>query len=213
MRSAVAALCALVAVSACSEYEPTPKTYEEEASESQEVLAHWAPVSKADRDANPDFHAMMDVVTHKRCINCHPSDGRPRQGEDSHVHNFDMRRGDDNLGFEATRCTTCHQQSENNDFSGVPGAPEWSLAPDSMGWWGLSRYDIARAMLDPAKNGGRDHEALIHHLTEHALVLWAWEPGVDADGEPREPPPVSKEDYIKAVKAWFAAGATIPTPS
>ncbi len=209
----VLALCSLVVASACSEYEPEPKTYAAEEAVADDVPAHWAPVSKADRDAHPDFHAMMDVVTHKRCVNCHPTDGHPRQGEDSHVHNFDMRRDVDNLGSEATRCTTCHQQSENNDFSGVPGAPEWSLAPESMGWWGLSRYEIARAMLDPAKNGGRDHDALIHHLTEHALVLWAWEPGVTADGVSREPPPVPKEDYIAAVKAWFGKGAIVPNPS
>ena len=207
------ALSALLVLIACSEYEPTPRTFESEPEVQDEVPAHWAPVSEAERSADPDFHAMMDVLTHKRCINCHPSDGQPRQGEDSHVHNFGMRRGVDNLGFEATRCTTCHQHSENNDFSGVPGAPEWSLAPASMGWWGLSRYEIAKAMLDPAKNGGRDHEALVHHLTEHALVLWAWEPGITASGEARETPPVSKQDYIKAVKAWFGKGAIIPNPS
>ena len=197
-------------VPGCGEYEPTPRTYEAEPAEPEQTPAHWAPVPQAERDAHPDFHAMMDVVTHKRCVNCHPTDGRPHQGEDSHVHYFDMRRDVDNLGFEATRCTTCHQHSGNNDFSGVPGAPEWSLAPQSMGWWGLTRYEIARAMLDPAKNGGRDHEALVHHLTEHALVLWAWEPGVTASGDPREPPPVSKDDYIRAVKAWFAKGAIVP---
>ena len=48
------------------------------------------------------------------------------------------------------------------------------------------------------------------HLTEDPLVLWAFSPGVDADGKPREMPPVSKEDYILAVKEWVASGANIP---
>jgi hypothetical protein len=156
-----------------------------------------------------DFDKMMAVLTHKRCVNCHPSSDYPRQGEDSHVHNFGVQRGTDNHGMPALRCESCHQH-ENNNFSGVPGAPEWSLAPRSMAWEGLSRVEIAKSMLDPKKNGGRTLKETVDHLTEHELVLWAWEPGIDASGKPREKPPVSKEEYIKAVKAWAAAGAVIP---
>ena len=160
------------------------------------------------RSAN-NFDKMMQVLTHKRCVNCHPSDGVPKQGEDSHPHYFGIQRGKGNHGFEATNCNTCHQK-ENNVFSGVPGAPEWSLAPDSMRWEGLSRTEIAKSILDPKRNGNRDHDAIMHHLTEHELVLWAWEPGVDAAGKPREKPPVPKDEYIAAVKQWFNDGAVIP---
>ena len=155
------------------------------------------------------FDKMMAVLTHKRCVNCHPSGDRPRQGEDSHYHNFGVQRGEDNHGLPALQCATCHQE-ENNDFSGVPGAPEWSLAPLRMQWEGLSRVEIARSILDPARNGGRSLAETVKHLTEHELVLWAWEPGVDANGTPREKPPVPKEEYIQAVKEWAAAGAPIP---
>ena len=167
------------------------------------------PGGEEPEDALQAFDKMMAVLTHKRCVNCHPAGDRPRQGEDSHYHNFGVRRGEDNHGLPALRCETCHQQ-ENNNFSGVPGAPEWSLAPLSMQWEGLSRVEIARSMLDPARNGGRTLEETVHHLTEHELVLWAWEPGVDANGVPREKPPVPKEEYIKAVKEWAVAGAPIP---
>lgn len=156
-----------------------------------------------------NFNKMMDVLTHKRCVNCHPNDNIPKQGEDSHPHYFGMSRGEANLGFEATKCTTCHQ-TENNDFSGVPGAPEWSLAPAKMKWEGLTRKEIAASMLNPENNGGRTNEETMHHLTEHELVLWAWNPGVTADGTPREKPPVPLEEYIKAVKQWFEDGAVIP---
>ena len=156
-----------------------------------------------------NFDKMMAVLTHQRCVNCHPSDNVPKQGEDSHPHYFGMERGEGNMGYQATNCNTCHQ-SENNDYSGVPGAPEWSLAPESMKWEGLSRVEIAASMLDPKRNGGRSHEDVMHHLTEHELVLWAWTPGIDAAGNPREAPPVPKDEYIKAVKAWFDAGAVIP---
>lgn len=166
------------------------------------------PVSQTGIDDAP-FDKMMAVLTHKRCLNCHPSDDRPRQGEDSHIHNFEVRRGPDNHGVAALRCQSCHQE-ENNDFSGVPGAPEWSLAPIEMAWAGLSRVEIAQSMLNPENNGGRNLEEVVKHLTEHELVLWAWEPGIDAAGNPREKPPVSKEEYIKAVKEWAADGAVIP---
>ncbi len=168
------------------------------------------PGDKASPITGSDFDKMMAVLTHKRCVNCHPSDGIPKQGEDSHPHYFGIARGDNNVGFAATKCNTCHQ-SENNDFSGVPGAPEWSLAPQSMRWAGLSRVEIAKSMLDPKRNGGRNHDQVMHHLTEHELVLWAWDPGIDANGKPREKPPVSKQDYIAAVKQWFDDGAKIPS--
>jgi len=131
------------------------------------------------------------------------------QGEDSHLHYFGVQRGEDNHGVAALKCNSCHQ-SENNNLSGVPGAPEWALAPIEMVWEGLSRVEIAKSMLNPDINGGRSLEETVKHLTEHKLVLWAFEPGVDANGTPREKPPVTKDDYIKAVKAWAAAGAVIP---
>ncbi|MGB0525091.1 MAG: hypothetical protein ACPGJS_19110 [Flammeovirgaceae bacterium] len=155
------------------------------------------------------FHTMMDVLTHKRCVNCHPADKHPRQGEDSHKHLFGIQRGKNNFGVEAVNCNTCHQDS-NNNYSGVPGAPEWALAPESMAWQGLSRIEIAKSMMDRSKNGNRSPEDIMHHLTEHELVLWAFEPGVNAEGIPREKPPVSKEDYIAAVKLWIEEGAIIP---
>jgi hypothetical protein len=155
------------------------------------------------------FDQMMAVLTHKRCVNCHPSGDRPRQGEDSHLHYFNVQRGPDGHGLAALQCSTCHQET-NNYQSGVPGAPHWHLAPRSMAWEGLSAIEIAESMLDPARNGNRSLDDIVHHLTEDELVLWAFEPGVDHEGNPREKPPVSKEDFIQAVKDWAAAGAPIP---
>ncbi|TAI48804.1 hypothetical protein [Flagellimonas allohymeniacidonis] len=156
------------------------------------------------------FDKMMQVLTHERCVNCHPNDNVPKQGADSHPHYFGITRGDENMGYQATNCATCHQ-SENNDYSGVPGAPEWSLAPDKMKWEGLSRVEIAKSMMDAERNGGRTPEETLHHLTEHELVLWAWNPGLDANGNLREVPPVPKDEYIAAVKEWFENGAVIPS--
>ena len=160
--------------------------------------------------SDDSYNKMMDVLTHQRCMNCHPSDHIPKQGDTSHPHHFGMARGEDDHGFEATSCNTCHQ-SENNLNSGVPGAPHWALAPASMAWEGLTREQIAERLLDKSTNGNRSHQELIEHMTEDDLVLWAWEPGVDADGKPRTIPPVSKEDFKKAVENWFADGAIIPS--
>ncbi len=152
------------------------------------------------------FNKMMDVLTHQRCINCHPSDNIPKQGEDSHAHRFGITRAN---SMDATNCNTCHQAA-NNNFSGAPGAPEWSLAPHKMRWEGLSRVEIAKSMMNKENNGNRSAEDIMHHLTEHELVLWAWEPGVGVDGKPRELPPVPVDEYIDAVKKWIELGAQIP---
>ena len=65
-------------------------------------------------------------------------------------------------------------------------------------------------MMNPDNNGNRSVDDIMHHLTEHELVLWAWEPGVDAEGNPREKPPVPVDEYIAAVKKWIELGAVIP---
>ena len=41
------------------------------------------------------FDQMMSVISHKRCVNCHPSGDQPHQGEDSHPHRFGVERGED----------------------------------------------------------------------------------------------------------------------
>ena len=169
-----------------------------------------SPTIKKDVTASVEaFNQMMKVIAHKRCVNCHPSDDHPRQGEDSHVHLFGIQRGEDGHGLPVVQCNTCHQ-SENNNLSGVPGAPHWHLAPKSMGWQGLNKIEIAKAMLDPEKNGGRSLEEIEKHLTEDSLVLWVFEPGVNHEGIPREKPPISKPEFIKAVKKWVETGAEIP---
>ncbi len=156
-----------------------------------------------------NFAAIMEVLKHPRCMNCHPNDNVPKQGGDRHPHHFEMQRGKSDHGFVATKCSTCHQ-TENNNYSGVPGAPHWGLAPASMGWQGLSSREIAQSLLDKSKNGNRSYEDLIQHMTEDKLVLWAWEPGIDGEGNAREAPPISREAFAQAVREWFEGGAQIP---
>lgn len=72
------------------------------------------------------FHIMMQVLTYNRCVNSHPAGDRPRQGEDSQYHYSGVVREPDNHGVPGLQCSPCHQ-AENNDYSGVPGAPDWGL--------------------------------------------------------------------------------------
>jgi len=153
----------------------------------------------APRSDDP-FDVVMSVLRSPRCSNCHPTDDRPRQTDLQTVHGLGVVR-------DATvqTCSSCHHDV-NNEYSRVPGAPHWELAPASMGWIGLSDVELAEVLLDPAMNGDRSHEELIEHMTDDALVLWAWDPG-----EGREPPPVPHDEFVAALNAWFDAGAPIPT--
>jgi hypothetical protein len=150
------------------------------------------------------FDEMLKVIRHPRCMNCHPSDDYPRQGDNSTKHLFNVQRGKDDKGLATMRCYTCHQ-TENNRYSNVPGAPHWQLAPKSMGWQGLSKTEIGKSLLDKTQNGNRDIEKLVEHLTKDNLVQWAWQPG-----KGRQLPPLSQKQFHEAVKTWAENGAFIP---
>ncbi len=155
------------------------------------------------------FDTMMDVISHPRCINCHPSDRIPKRGMNAIPHPFGMDGAESNLSYETLLCAACHGE-ENDLSSGKPGAPHWDLAPASMAWDNLTREEIAKSMLNPKNNGNRSYEDILKHLTEDELVLWAFNPGTHPDGTARVKPPVSEEDFKEAVKTWFKNGAIIP---
>src|ERR1700758_671588 len=46
------------------------------------------------------------VLTHPRCVNCHPAGDRPRQGDVRRLHQPPVARGDDGFGVPAMRCPT-----------------------------------------------------------------------------------------------------------
>jgi hypothetical protein len=144
------------------------------------------------------------VLTSPRCLNCHPRGDRPTQGDAMRVHRLNVQRGPEGHGVAAMRCATCHQ-NRNQDMAGVPGAPHWHLAPASMGWVGLSAGELCRAIKDPTRNGDRSLIALATHMTEDALVRWAWTPG-----RGRSPPPVARDELAAALEGWIKSGAPCP---
>lgn len=144
------------------------------------------------------------VITHARCMNCHPVGDRPAQGDDRHPHMPLVARGLDDFGAIGMRCTTCHGP-ENFDPAGVPGNPAWRMAPIEMGWVGKSLGDICRQIKDPNRNGGKSLEDLVHHMSEDPLVGWGWHPGTG-----RQPAPGTQKEFGELIKAWIDAGAECP---
>ncbi|HKA37491.1 MAG TPA: hypothetical protein VKH43_11775 [Thermoanaerobaculia bacterium] len=145
------------------------------------------------------------VLRHPRCMNCHTTTNFPRQGDDRHPHVNLVRRGLDGHGVPGQMCSTCHQ-TENNESSGVPGTPNWHLAPLSMAWEGLSDADLCRVVTDPKKNGGMDLAKLEEHIEHDPIVAYGWNPGAN-----RKPIPGSRADLIQLMKTWSRAGAPCPS--
>lgn len=173
------------------------------------VVIWWQPgFAKAppDTESVAAFRIVESVVMHPRCANCHSTDNWPTQGDDRHRHVFNVLRGDDGRGVTGMKCTTCHFD-HNQDTGNVPGTKDWHMAPLSMGWAGLSGGSLCKALLDPAKNGGRSGEKVIEHLRADAVVLWAWNPG----GK-RTIPPVSHARFMEAAQTWIRKGAMCPSP-
>jgi len=156
------------------------------------------------------FTEMGKVLQHPRCLNCHPVDGTPRQGDDLALHQPPVVRGGPaGFGAAAMRCTVCHG-AENVAYVGaegsIPGHDPWHLAPLSMGWIGLSLPEICEQIKDPARNGGKSLAELQDHNANDGLVGWGWAPG-----EGRTPAPGSQERFGELTQAWIDAGAGCPS--
>jgi hypothetical protein len=150
------------------------------------------------------FSELGKVLTHPRCTNCHPAGDRPHQGDLSRLHQPPVERGPDGHGVETMRCSICHQKA-NFDPGRVPGHPEWHLAPREMAWEGKTIPEICAQIKDPARNGGRKVEDLVHHIGEDTLVGWAWAPGYG-----RTPAPGTQKQAGALVEAWVKTGAACP---
>jgi hypothetical protein len=148
------------------------------------------------------FTEAAKVLTHPRCMNCHPAGDRPLQGNDQHPH--------EPMATRQVTCVTCHTDHnftlmERASYRSIPGHSRWELAPHEMAWEGKSVGDICRQMKDPDRNGGRDLALVHEHAAKDDLVAWGWEPGVG-----REPAPGTQELFGELIKAWIDSGAQCP---
>ena len=160
------------------------------------------------------WEQVYTVLTHPRCINCHTATNYPQQGEERRRHFANVVRGADGHGVAGLNCVGCHQRS-NAESTGVPGGPDWHLAPLSMKWQDendrpLPSAAVCRQVIDPRRNGRMSPQAILKHNEEAELVLWAWEPGRRPDGTTRAVPPVTHAEFVAATRRWVEAGTPCP---
>jgi len=174
------------------------------------VAASPAGSGPAKPDANASSAAFLQVyrvLTSPRCQNCHPAGDAPLQGDDSHVHIQNVKRGKDGHGMYGMRCDTCHQTANLPGAHMPPGNPKWSLPPadQKMTFVGRSPAELCKQIKDPQQNGGRSLDQLFHHVADDNLVGWGWNPG---DG--RTLPPLTRPETVAQMKIWIDGGAACP---
>lgn len=150
------------------------------------------------------FDEVGKVLTHPRCMNCHPAGENPTQGDMMRIHRPPVSRGDAGFGPAVMRCTTCHGQV-NYDPARVPGHPTWHLAPLEMAWQGRSLGQMCAQIKDPNRNGGKTLAEMHTHMAEDSLVGWGWSPGTG-----RAPVPGTQAEFGALFKAWIDTGAHCP---
>lgn len=152
------------------------------------------------------FESILPVLHHPRCMNCHSTGNFPRQGDDSHRHTMQVRRGPDGDGAKPVQCNTCHQDHNLADVHTPPGAPGWQLPSPEMPmiWEGLSNHQLCTLFKDPKQNGGRSVEQIEEHM-HTPLVLWGWNPGLG-----RTPAPMNQQQFLDKVHIWVSTGAACP---
>src|SRR5438445_9829957 len=101
-----------------------------------------------DAAARAAFLAAAPVFTHPRCQNCHPAGDAPLQGDDSHPHAQNVRRGKDGKGRFAMKCANCHQDANLPGENMPPGNPTWHLpsADVPLVFQGKSPAELARQL-------------------------------------------------------------------
>ena len=174
------------------------------ASDPLRAPAQFASIADRAQRSQAMFVEASRVLTHARCVNCHPPDDTPRQGDGHVVHDPPVLRGAADHGIPALGCETCHQD-RNALLARVPGAPDWHLAPRAMAWLGKSPAAICAQLKDPARNGGRTLAQIHDHVAHDAIVAWGWQPGAD-----RRPAPGTQAAFAELIQAWIDTGAACP---
>jgi len=170
-------------------------------------VAGARPAARDDAGARAAFAAAAPVFFHPRCMNCHPAGDRPLQGDDSHAHTQNVRRGNLGNGVYGMKCSTCHQQQNTPGLHMPPGAVVWRLPPPKMPmvFQGRTVHQLCEQLKNPAQNGGKTLQQIIEHVSADKLVGWGWNPG-----EGRTAPPLSRPEFANDIKVWVEKGAACP---
>jgi hypothetical protein len=155
------------------------------------------------------FTEAAKVIESPRCMNCHPVNRQPTQGDDLHAHVPLMYAGPGDHGVPGLPCSSCHGNANAatlaSSIASIPGHPHWGLAPASMAWQGKSLREICLQLKDGERNGGRSLSKLHEHMATDSLVGWAWHPG-----EGRSPAPGTQAQFGDLIQAWISSGAHCP---
>jgi hypothetical protein len=202
---AVLFICSGVAAPAVALAQSSPP----EAPQSLKSPADFESIGDKAARSRAMFTEIAKVLTHPRCINCHPAGPHPTQGS-GQDHTPSAWREDATADAIGTTCSACHHDAnfavtEASTYKSIPGHPRWGLAPLSMAWQEKTIGDICRQLKDVNRNGGRDLAMLQEHIAKDDLVAWGWNPGPG-----RQPAPGSQEAAGKLVQAWIDTGAECP---
>ena len=176
------------------------------------LLAACGPRATPEQQAQAKtaFATIEKVFQHPRCRNCHIPGDQPLQFDAGTPHTMNVVRGPEGKGAAGLPCATCHAEKNPPASYGPhapPGAPHWSLPPpdQKMAWIGVPAAELCAMIKDKKRNGNRDLDAMLKHVSEDKLVLWGWDPG----GE-RQPVSVPHDQFVAAFKAWKDGGAPCP---
>jgi hypothetical protein len=206
--------CALVALAVAAGLVASDLGKENAAAQTQDTLrpaSAFAAIPDRAARSRALFAEAAKVITSPRCMNCHPAGDHPLQGDDRHIHEPAVLRGDADSGGPGLTCAACHTERnftlfpDEAGYQSIPGNPGWRLAPIAMAWEGKSIGEICRQIKDPARNGGRNLALLHDHMAMDDIVGWAWHPG-----EGRKPAPGTQEQFGGIVQAWIDTGAECP---
>lgn len=112
------------------------------------------------------FAEAAKVLTHPRCMNCHPATDRLLQGNDKHPHQP--------VATRQTPCVTCHTDHnftlhERASYRSIPGHPRWMAAPIEMAWEGKSVGEIADRSRIPTEMAA---EILRCYTSTWRMTIW-----------------------------------------
>lgn len=179
-----------------------------------DLIVEMLPEGSVDREAGlKAWDRIHQVLSHPRCSNCHVDERNiplwsTLDGEGTRPHGMNVVAGDSRIGAELILCSTCHVVSTRpND---VPHAAphigvDWQLAPVEFVWAGKTSQEICEQVRDPERNGGRDLEGLVEHITHdaelQAFITWGFDPGGG-----REAAPFGMQAHLDDFIEWGAAG-------
>ena len=174
------------------------------------TVASFAGIHDTTARSRALFEEAAKVITHPRCLNCHPATDHPLQGDDQHVHQPSVLRGEAGDGIPGLSCTACHGGRNvdvipGGSYQSIPGNPRWTLAPIEMAWEGKSVTQICEQLKDPKRNGGRDLKLLLEHMAKDDIVAYGWHPGSG-----RNPVPGTQELFGELIQAWIDTGTACP---